>query len=366
MAFSAPTPQPVTKDSSVPYSDTSYNRSQASSYHFAEGQHAVTLSDFYQNGSTSVHNHLEQYRQPTSGDKTSHNFNLSNTREIRQESHWTPTSCNGTILESNPATPPGLDGSGFQIPRILNFPEEDEMMQRIYSAVPEFQVIYTGFTTPRVFPYGSDSSFHDTRFISPANQEAIEQRNDVMVRTMSCLKPSNRAASTDPSSPVTKRRKLPADVNEENRETRFAAALGAAKSQPRRRKTKANVNGIGKSHVDNLQSPVKKGKSSSVKKIWVTKKDSTESPSSETDTSYWGDRKGRRQNLTDEQRKQNHIHSEQRRRNAIKDSFDTLQNIVPGLGSGAPSKATQVDQAVAWLEKLLNGNRELERRLSAL
>lgn len=252
------------------------------------------------------------------------------------------------------------------MPQVLNFPEENEMMQRIYSAVPQSQVIHTGFTTPRVFPYGSDSGFCDARFISIANQEAIEQRHDVMVKTMSCLKPSNSAASTRPSSPVTKRRKLPADVNEENQKTRFPVPLGAAKSQPRRRKTKANVNGIDKSHLDNSQPTAKKGRSSSAKKIRVTKKESPESLSSETDTSYSGDRKGRRQNLTDEQRKQNHIHSEQRRRDAIKDSFDTLQNIVPGLGSGAPSKATQVDQAVAWLEELLNGNRELERRLSTL
>ncbi|KAH9883951.1 hypothetical protein F4778DRAFT_583037 [Xylariomycetidae sp. FL2044] len=70
--------------------------------------------------------------------------------------------------------------------------------------------------------------------------------------------------------------------------------------------------------------------------------------------------KASRENLTDAQKRQNHIRSEQRRRGAIKDGFDGLMFIIPGLNAGSYSKSTVLSMTVSWLEDLVKGNDELE------
>ena len=366
LAFSAETPQAVTETSSVPYPDGSYNDPQNSAYHHNELPVAATLSGFHWNGSTPIQPRSEQYYQPVSGDNVSGSFDLmSHTREISQEPHWVPTNCDGA-RESNPATSPGLDGPCFPAVQRLNFPEGGEMMQRFYNAVAQPQAIPSGLSTPHGFPYGSDSGFSDARFVSPANQEAAVQRNEVMFDTLSCLKPSDSAASTRPSTPIAKRRKLPDNVDERKQETSLPLTAVAPESKGRRRQTMASVTGINKNHFDEALCQAKKGKSSTSKRTRITRKQSIESLSSESGQSHSRDRKGLRQNLTEEQKKQNHVDSEQRRRDAIRDAYNSLHHIVPSLRSEELSRAKQVDHAVRWLEELLEGNRELKRRLSTL
>ncbi|KAI1084447.1 hypothetical protein F5B20DRAFT_576585 [Whalleya microplaca] len=69
-----------------------------------------------------------------------------------------------------------------------------------------------------------------------------------------------------------------------------------------------------------------------------------------------------RENLSDAQKRENHIKSEQRRRGAIKEGFDGLYDIVPSLKGGGYSKATTLAMAGEWLEALLKDNEVLARR----
>jgi len=67
-----------------------------------------------------------------------------------------------------------------------------------------------------------------------------------------------------------------------------------------------------------------------------------------------------RENLTEEQKRQNHILSEQKRRNVIKTSFDILGDIVPNLRQAGFSKAGTLAEIWEFNDWLTQGNRELE------
>ncbi|KAK2677464.1 hypothetical protein RAB80_006204 [Fusarium oxysporum f. sp. vasinfectum] len=67
-----------------------------------------------------------------------------------------------------------------------------------------------------------------------------------------------------------------------------------------------------------------------------------------------------------EQKRENHIKSEQKRRTLIKEGFDDLCDLVPGLRGGGFSKSTMLAMAAEWLEDLLKGNEALAAQLAAL
>ena len=70
-----------------------------------------------------------------------------------------------------------------------------------------------------------------------------------------------------------------------------------------------------------------------------------------------------RANLSDDQKRQNHILSEQKRRNVIKQGYADLNNLVPNLGSGKSglSKSEILKEVVDYLESVVDGNKELMR-----
>lgn len=73
-----------------------------------------------------------------------------------------------------------------------------------------------------------------------------------------------------------------------------------------------------------------------------------------------------RENLSEEQKRENHIKSEQKRRTLIKEGFDDLCDLVPGLRGGGFSKSTMLTMAAEWLEDLLKGNEALATQLATL
>ncbi|KAK7543996.1 uncharacterized protein J3D65DRAFT_1128 [Phyllosticta citribraziliensis] len=73
--------------------------------------------------------------------------------------------------------------------------------------------------------------------------------------------------------------------------------------------------------------------------------------------------KERRENLSEEQKRSNHILSEQKRRNAIKVGFGALNELVPGLKAGGFSKSAMLIEAAKFLENLVVGNQMLRQAL---
>jgi hypothetical protein len=73
-----------------------------------------------------------------------------------------------------------------------------------------------------------------------------------------------------------------------------------------------------------------------------------------------------RENLTEEQKRENHIKSEQKRRTLIREGFEDLGELVPGLKGGGFSKSAVLIMAADWLEELIQGNEILQHRLDQL
>ncbi|KAK8258517.1 hypothetical protein IWZ00DRAFT_47825 [Phyllosticta capitalensis] len=70
-----------------------------------------------------------------------------------------------------------------------------------------------------------------------------------------------------------------------------------------------------------------------------------------------------RENLTEEQKRSNHILSEQKRRNLIKNGFTELNELVPGLKAGGFSKSAMLMEAAKFLETMILGNQVLRQTL---
>lgn len=76
--------------------------------------------------------------------------------------------------------------------------------------------------------------------------------------------------------------------------------------------------------------------------------------------------KATRENLTDDQKRENHIKSEQKRRTLIREGFEDLGELVPGLRGGGFSKSAVLIMSADWLEDLITGNEALRQRLAQM
>jgi hypothetical protein len=76
--------------------------------------------------------------------------------------------------------------------------------------------------------------------------------------------------------------------------------------------------------------------------------------------------KALRENLTEDQKRENHIRSEQKRRTLIREGFEDLGELVPGLRGGGFSKSAVLIMAADWLEDLLQGNETLKTKLNEM
>ncbi|TVY51106.1 hypothetical protein LCER1_G005867 [Lachnellula cervina] len=76
--------------------------------------------------------------------------------------------------------------------------------------------------------------------------------------------------------------------------------------------------------------------------------------------------KAARENLTEDQKRENHIRSEQKRRTLIREGFEDLGELVPGLRGGGFSKSAVLIMSADWLEDLIEGNQVLRERLDEL
>ncbi|KAH8899389.1 hypothetical protein GQ53DRAFT_308871 [Thozetella sp. PMI_491] len=67
--------------------------------------------------------------------------------------------------------------------------------------------------------------------------------------------------------------------------------------------------------------------------------------------------------LTEEEKKQNHIASEQKRRQAIREGFDRLTELVPGLEGQGRSEGIVLKKTVTYMREQLEERRELVRKI---
>jgi hypothetical protein len=68
-----------------------------------------------------------------------------------------------------------------------------------------------------------------------------------------------------------------------------------------------------------------------------------------------------RENLTEAQKRSNHILSEQKRRNLIKRGFDDLHDLVPEIRNGGQSKSGILTETANFLEKIIEDNKTFQK-----
>ncbi len=69
--------------------------------------------------------------------------------------------------------------------------------------------------------------------------------------------------------------------------------------------------------------------------------------------------------LTEQEKKNNHIASEQKRRAAIREGFDRLTELVPGLEGQGRSESVVLKKSVDYMREVLQERRELVREVEA-
>ncbi|GAD94560.1 hypothetical protein PVAR5_3187 [Paecilomyces variotii No. 5] len=242
---------------------------------------------------------------------------------------------------------------GKPLPRAYH---ASEMFFDVQQPVPMDQQTVAKVRTLR---WGSDASFMDQGYLPPP-QHDMEERTKDLLDKLECFEPQSSAANTRAPSPVRMTGNgdwaslhggyLPSGLrNDENISDQLP---------PRKRQKSMVKEEEEDSDADASRSRTKKAKTSSNEKARRSSSDA-------------GSRKGKqglsknaRENLTEEQKRTNHILSEQKRRNLIKQGFDELCSLVPELRGGGFSKSAMLMQAADWLQDMLHGNEILKAQLA--
>lgn len=233
------------------------------------------------------------------------------------------------------------------------------------------------------FQWGSDSNFSRVQAYRPApTKDTAESMSQEQLKWLGwCLEPRNSAENTAPSTP--------GEAKGSDGQNRLSLAVPKgpedADAPPRKRRknkiaqpaSNAGEGGEQEEEEDDDEGDDDEREEGAAAKQSRQKKSCERNQavsSSPTDATSGGKRrksaatvsKPPRENLSEEQKRENHIKSEQRRRTLIKEGFDDLCELVPGLGGGGFSKSTMLSMAANWLEDILRGNEVLAAQLSSL
>ncbi|KAF2199604.1 hypothetical protein GQ43DRAFT_111462 [Delitschia confertaspora ATCC 74209] len=217
----------------------------------------------------------------------------------------------------------------------------------------------------RSYTYGTDDAFNPSGFVvrSPHETEGAVVRR--LMRDLRTAEPVTKdiatsAESTKPSSPVDS--KFPIGLlhmedgedDHSGQESSGEDTEGYGRPAKKMRKGKNASTGRGKNEkgVAASRKSVSGGRGGKVRKTSMDEDVSKKKRGSASG------QKAQRENLTEEQKRNNHILSEQKRRNLIKRGFADLQDLVPELRTGSMSKSSVLMETATFLEKLMLDNRQ--------
>ncbi|KAJ5554791.1 hypothetical protein N7535_007237 [Penicillium sp. DV-2018c] len=204
----------------------------------------------------------------------------------------------------------------------------------------------------RTLRWGSDAGFMDQGYLRPPDQPDEEQRTNELLDHLGCFEPQSSAAPTRAPSPE---HPAPASLQ---RPVFRTGVIPDDNSQPRKRQRVKEEGDDGSSDDDGRPHSRKSRRS-------ISKGRRVSTDTSRKARLQQGPRAAR-ENLTEEQKRTNHILSEQKRRNLIRQGFEDLCTLVPALRGGGFSKSAMLTGAADWLEDLLRGNDILQRQLHDL
>ena len=221
--------------------------------------------------------------------------------------------------------------------------------------------------------FGSDAGFRSQCYAPPPSLEDSQVIEGRVLKVLEGLEEAQTSATnTQPSSPIISKLKRHCSNTNPNAARQMSGLYtedvdsnqgGKSASEKRRRKSKNHDHEewAENPHGVNMQSRRSKKMKPDIK-IRL----SSDEGRLNRRRSYPADHRPQRQNLTEEEKKQNHIKSEQKRRNQIKEGFDALIELIPDGMSAATSKCAILAKAAEWLSGLIDGNERLRGELAAI
>ncbi|PFH56768.1 hypothetical protein XA68_16028 [Ophiocordyceps unilateralis] len=214
------------------------------------------------------------------------------------------------------------------------------------------------------FQWGSDASFGPTQSYAPEpNKDSVDAMQQTQLRCLDCLQVNPSVDNTRSNSPVNGRGAL-----DNGESSAYIKREEEHNVPPRKRRKSENVKEMFADDDDdeNDDDAGKRRRSRTDRIDTSPLADATSAGPSRRRKSTANGAKPPRENLTEEQKRENHIRSEQKRRTLIKEGFDDLGELVPGLKGGGFSKSTTLTMAAEWLEDLMGGNQALAAQLAEL
>jgi hypothetical protein len=255
--------------------------------------------------------------------------------------------------------------------------------------------------------FGSDPGFNSKSFVPQSQSETSDAMMRDQMATLGCLERTDSAAPTRAPSPTAWAPPPPPDAGRRKSsipldqlgQTPYAPAIsndpthdGAFPAMKRRRSSKTGEVKVGDDPNQTGLSTVMEAGSSATptpsrapasseprrRKVPVTpttsegdaagassgsragrRASATNSASRSRNRNGAGARRTPRTNLSEDQKRNNHIASEQKRRNVIKEGYEMLNTLVPGLNVGGYSKSIALNLTADWIQGLVTGNEKL-------
>ncbi|KAK0386504.1 hypothetical protein NLU13_6339 [Sarocladium strictum] len=250
---------------------------------------------------------------------------------------------------------------------MTGYPDDNTFMDWMGTAALQPQRSHSRLMPIAEYQWGSDSTFTSAKAYTPkSHKDTVEHHHQQQLDILGCLEPSQSADNTRPNSPSLANSK-PAPTTAGTQSLKLPEDPEAPPRKRRKSKImKAESNADDEEEAEETSS----SKASRRRKPKSEQgQDSSPPASSEAGKrrkSTTNGNKAARENLTEEQKRENHIKSEQKRRTLIKEGFDDLCDLIPGLQSRGLSKSTMLTMAAEYLEQLLQGNKELSEQLAVL
>ncbi|MCJ1313291.1 hypothetical protein MMC25_006968 [Agyrium rufum] len=232
--------------------------------------------------------------------------------------------------------------------------------------------------------FGSDNGFNNQGYMPPSDQQTLEQVTQNALGKLECLERQPSANTTQANSPAVphtplkrsrdqlKVANLPSSTPTlPTNGAQSTALLGNGEALQPAKKRKAVAPPVKREYDDddddddddeehqtnNQYSSLARNGNRRSTTGGSARKQSSPGP---------GGSRASRDNLTEAQKRANHVLSERKRRDLIKQGFDDLSEMVPELRAGGVSKSQMLVLVGDWLEDLVQGNVNLKRQLDEL
>lgn len=200
-------------------------------------------------------------------------------------------------------------------------------------------------TAPGLLNFGTDTNFAPNGYHPPAVTAALDKDAEVRSKVYSALTRNGSAVTTAVNSPTEVKGDPEDDYGDEDSSPGMGegGSISSQSGTGMKRRTEDGGD-FTPSKSARKSRPRSSESASKSKKKPVQKRD----------------------NLTESQKRENHIHSEQKRRNLIRQGFEELCALVPELKAGGYSKSAVLIHAANYLDDLKKGNNRLRLYLQQL